>query len=70
MDISAGQQYVSINDLATRLDVHPLTIRLWIKKGLIKTVQPGGRKGRHRIPITEVQRLEQRTTTKNTVAAM
>lgn len=48
---------LTVNEVAERLQAHPLTIRRWLRSGKIQGVKPGGAKLGWRIPRREVERL-------------
>ena len=55
---NVDQAYLSINDFAKRLRVHPNTIRKAIKTGYINAFRVGNSiKSSWRIPTSEIQKL-------------
>jgi excisionase family DNA binding protein len=50
--------YLSINDFAKKIGVHPNSVRNMIKKGRLSTFRIGGGKtSSYRIPYSEIERL-------------
>lgn len=47
-----------VEDVAARLDVHPQTIREWLRRGKLAGTRLGGTKAGWRIPVAEVERVE------------
>lgn len=54
---STPPNYVAISDVAAQFEVSERTVWLWIRQGKVRSVQPGGRGGKHRIPASELDRL-------------
>lgn len=48
----------TVEQVATRLQVHPQTIREWLRLGKLKGTRLGGTKAGWRVPVSEVERLE------------
>ncbi len=40
-----AEEYLSVEDIAARLDVHAQTVRRWLKSGQLKGMPFGGRTG-------------------------
>jgi excisionase family DNA binding protein len=52
------QEFYSINEFASKLGVHPNTVRRAIKCGRIGALRLGNEKtGRYRIPHSEIERI-------------
>lgn len=49
--------YVDIGDVAAEFGISERSVWLWIKQGKVRSVQPGGPGGKHRIPTSELERL-------------
>jgi excisionase family DNA binding protein len=49
-------QYLSVGETASRLGVHPNTVRNWVKDGILKSARVAGSRF-HRFDATEVERL-------------
>lgn len=54
--------YVSVQDVAGEFGVGGRTVWVWIRTGRVKAIQPGGRKGKYRIPVEEIARLKAEAT--------
>lgn len=50
-------RFVGTSEAAVRLGVCAPTVRRWVREGRIIGVQPGGREGVVRIPMSELERL-------------
>lgn len=51
----SGQQLLTLGDAASRLNVHPATLRRWADNGdILVMVTPGGHR---RFPLSEIERL-------------
>jgi excisionase family DNA binding protein len=50
-------RFVTVNEAAERLRVHPQTVRLWLRQGKLKGRLIGGTKSGYRIPERELTRL-------------
>lgn len=46
-----------VDEVAKRLDAHPVTVRRWLERGKLKGYKPGGAKLGWRIPESEVERV-------------
>lgn len=49
--------YVDVADVAAEFEISERSVWLWIKQGKLRSVQPGGPGGKHRIPVSELERL-------------
>ncbi len=52
-----AERWTTVDEEATRLSVHPETIRRWLKAGRIRGAKPGGHKLGWRIAPGEVERV-------------
>ena len=52
--MESTEEYLSINEFAKKLRVHPNTIRKQLKKGKIQSLKIGGT---YRIPASEINRI-------------
>ena len=52
-----ADEFLTVTEAAQRLKVNPETVRVWLRQGKLKGVQPGGKKVGYRIPAAEVARL-------------
>lgn len=50
------KQYYTVNEVAAILDIHPQTVRLYLRRGLLKGVKIHGR-GKWRIPVNVVDAM-------------
>jgi len=50
-------RFITVQEAAEQLRVHPQTVRLWLREGKIRGRLIGGRKSGYRIPATEIDRL-------------
>ena len=48
---------LTVKEVAERLRIHPVTVRLWLKDGRLRGVRIGGTKTGWRIPASEVDRI-------------
>ena len=48
---------LSIKEAVEKAGVSETTIRRWVKRGILKAVQPSGRKGLILIPEAELQKV-------------
>ncbi len=56
--VMTEERFLPVGRVANRLGLTSQTIRLWIKQGRLRAVQPGGERGaRWLIPQSEVDRL-------------
>lgn len=53
-----NSEYVDTQDVADAFGVSHRTVWLWVRSGKVRAFQPGGRKGRYRIPVGEIDRLK------------
>lgn len=51
------EEWLTVQEAAERLKVHPETVRVWLRQGIIKGTQPAMRRIGWRIPAAEVERL-------------
>lgn len=56
--MKGDRQMLRVEDVASRLDVHPQTVREWLRLGKLRGVRMGGTKAGWRIPLSEVERVE------------
>jgi excisionase family DNA binding protein len=47
----------TVNQVAERLQIHPQTVREWLRTGKLKGARLGGTKAGWRIPASEVERI-------------
>jgi excisionase family DNA binding protein len=52
-----AERFITVQDAAEQLQVHPQTIRVWLKTGKLKGSLIGGTKSGYRIPQAEIDRL-------------
>jgi excisionase family DNA binding protein len=52
-----SEPYITVEDAARQLQVHPQTVRVWLRRGKLKGRLIGGRKSGYRIPASEIDRL-------------
>ena len=50
------EEFLTVDEAATRLKVHPETIRRWIRSGAMKGNLIGGDRAGYRVPASEVER--------------
>ena len=50
-------KFVTVQEAAYQLRVHPQTVRLWLREGKLRGRLIGGRKSGYRIPASEIERL-------------
>jgi len=50
-------RFVTVQEAADQLRVHPQTVRLWLREGKLRGRLIGGRKSGYRIPASEIERL-------------
>ena len=51
--------YISTGEAAKRLNVHPQTVRDWIRSGSLPAVRNPGPRGHYRVSETAVRNIEQ-----------
>jgi excisionase family DNA binding protein len=51
------ERFITVQDAAEQLQVHPQTVRVWLREGKLKGRLIGGRKSGYRIPASEIERL-------------
>jgi excisionase family DNA binding protein len=52
-----AERFITVQQAADRLQVHPQTVRLWLRQGKLKGRLIGGTKSGYRIPESEIVRL-------------
>ena len=50
-------RFITVQEAAEQLRVHPQTVRLWLREGKLRGRLIGGRKSGYRIPASEIGRL-------------
>lgn len=58
-------EYVSVQDVAEAFEVSTRAVWLWVRSGRIQAIQPGGRRGKYRIPAGEIDRLKAASATES-----
>jgi len=51
------EKFITVQHAAEQLQVHPQTVRLWLREGKLRGRLIGGRKSGYRIPASEIDRL-------------
>jgi excisionase family DNA binding protein len=51
-------QTLTTQQVAARLQLHPITVQRWLRNGTLRGVKLPGKAG-YRVPVSEVERLEQ-----------
>jgi excisionase family DNA binding protein len=51
------ERFITVQDAAEQLQVHPQTVRVWLREGKLRGRLIGGRKSGYRIPASEIDRL-------------
>ena len=51
------ERFITVQDAAEQLQVHPQTVRVWLRQGKLRGRLIGGRKSGYRIPASEIERL-------------
>ena len=51
------EKFITVQDAAEQLQVHPQTVRLWLRQGRLRGRLIGGRKSGYRIPASEIERI-------------
>jgi excisionase family DNA binding protein len=51
------ERFITVQEAAEALQVHPQTVRVWLRQGKLKGRLIGGRKSGYRIPASEIDRL-------------
>ena len=51
------EKFITVQDAAEQLQVHPQTVRVWLREGKLRGRLIGGRKSGYRIPASEIDRL-------------
>lgn len=51
------EEWLTVKQAAERLNVHPETVRVWLREGVIKGTMPLMRRIGWRIPAAEVERV-------------
>lgn len=52
-----NEEWLTVQEFADRLKVHPETVRVWLREGKVRGRQPINRRVGWRIPASEVNRL-------------
>ena len=52
-----SERFITVQEIAERLRIHPQTVRLWLRQGRLKGRLIGGTKSGYRIPESEVLRV-------------
>ncbi len=52
-----SDRFLTVQEAAEQLRVHPQTVRLWLREGKLRGRLIGGRKSGYRIPASEIDRL-------------
>jgi excisionase family DNA binding protein len=52
-----NDELLTVREVATRLKIHPETVRIWLRNGRIKGTQIGGTRLGWRVPAREVDRI-------------
>lgn len=50
-------EWLTVKQAAERLNVHPETVRVWLREGVLKGTMPLKRRIGWRIPASEVERV-------------
>lgn len=53
----AQEEWLTVKEAAARLKVHPETVRVWLRDGILKGTQPAMRRIGWRIRASEVERV-------------
>ncbi len=53
----ASEEWLTVQEVADRLKVHPETIRVWLRDGTLKGTQPINRRVGWRVQASEVERV-------------
>lgn len=53
-----GERMCTVAEAAERLQLHPQTVRDWLRQGKLQGVRLGGTKAGWRVPADEVRRIE------------
>lgn len=51
------ERFITVQEAAEQLQVHPQTVRVWLRQSKLKGRLIGGRKSGYRIPVSEIDRL-------------
>ena len=51
------ERFITVQEAAEQLQVHPQTVRVWLREGKLKGRLIGGRKSGYRIPASEIERI-------------
>lgn len=54
-----AERLLRVADVAEQLDIHPETVRVWLRDGRLRGVRLGGDKLGWRIPASELERIMQ-----------
>ena len=52
-----AEEWLTVKEAADRLKVHPETVRVWLRNGILKGTKPAKRRIGWRIPASEVARV-------------
>jgi len=55
--VMVDEELLTVKEVATRLKMHPETVRIWLRSGRIRGTQLGGTRLGWRIPESEVRRI-------------
>jgi excisionase family DNA binding protein len=55
--VTMPDTFITVQEAAEQLRVHPQTVRLWLREGKLRGRLIGGRKSGYRIPASEIERL-------------
>jgi len=50
-------RFITVEEAAELLQIHPQTVRLWLRNGKLRGRLIGGRKSGYRIPASEINRV-------------
>ena len=51
------EEWLTVEEAASKLKVHPETVRVWLREGVIKGTKPVQRRIGWRIPSSEIDRV-------------
>jgi excisionase family DNA binding protein len=51
------ERFITVQEAAQQLQVHPQTVRVWLREGKLRGRLIGGRKSGYRIAASEIERL-------------
>ncbi len=52
-----NEEWLTVQEAANRMKVHPETIRVWLRDGRLRGTQPINKRVGWRIPASEVERV-------------